>query len=191
MIERERLKGSAGHIAIKVNSMNDLGIMRALIAASRAGVKIEMFVRGICCLLPGIPGFTDNITVRSVVGRYLEHSRIFSFGDGEDLRIFVGSGDLLNRNTQRRVEVFVECTTEELRTDVLYILEMLRQDSERCWTMNSDGTYTRIPVVPGTSSQDRLYRYFGERIVEKLPEELPEEKTGWLHRLRDFFRGAK
>jgi polyphosphate kinase len=191
MIERERLKGSAGHIAIKVNSMNDLGIMRALIAASRAGVKIEMFVRGICCLLPGIPGFTDNITVRSVVGRYLEHSRIFSFGDGEDLRIFVGSGDLLNRNTQRRVEVFVECTTEELRTDVLYILEMLRQDSERCWTMNSDGTYTRIPVVPGTASQDRLYRYFGERIVEKLPEELPEEKTGWLHRLRDFFRGAK
>ena len=191
MIERERLKGSAGHIAIKVNSMNDLGIMRALIAASRAGVKIEMFVRGICCLLPGIPGFTDNITVRSVVGRYLEHSRIFSFGDGEDLRIFVGSGDLLNRNTQRRVEVFVECTTEELRTDVLYILEMLRQDSERCWTMNSDGTYTRIPVVPGTSSQDRLYRYFGERVVEKLPEELPEEKTGWLHRLRDFFRGAK
>ena len=191
MIERERLKGSVGHIAIKVNSMNDLGIMRALIAASRAGVKIEMFVRGICCLLPGIPGFTDNITVRSVVGRYLEHSRIFSFGDGEDLRIFVGSGDLLNRNTQRRVEVFVECTTEELRTDVLYILEMLRQDSERCWTMNSDGTYTRIPVVPGTSSQDRLYRYFGERIVEKLPEELPEEKTGWLRRLRDFFRGAK
>ena len=191
MIERERLKGSAGHIAIKVNSMNDLGIMRALIAASRAGVKIEMFVRGICCLLPGIPGFTDNITVRSVVGRYLEHSRIYSFGDGEDLRIFVGSGDLLNRNTQRRVEVFVECTTEELRTDVLYILEMLRQDSERCWTMNSDGTYTRIPVVPGTSSQDRLYRYFGERIVEKLPEELPEEKTGWLHRLRVFFRGAK
>ena len=191
MIERERLKGSAGRIAIKVNSMNDLEIMRALIAASRAGVRIEMFVRGICCLRPGIPGFTDNITVRSVVGRYLEHSRIFCFGDMEDLRVFVGSGDLLNRNTQRRVEVFVECTTEETRTDVLYILEMLRQDSERCWTMNSDGTYTRNPIVSGTSSQDRLYDYFGERVVEKLPEVPAEEKTGWLSRLRDFFRGAK
>ena len=163
----------------------------ALYEASAAGVKIDLIVRGICCLRPGIPGFTDNITVRSVVGRYLEHSRIFCFGDGDDLRIFVGSGDLLNRNTQRRVEVFVECTTDELRTDVLYILEMLRQDSERCWTMNSDGTYTRNPIVPGTSSQDRLYRYFGERIVEKLPEPPAGEKTGWLRRLRDFFRGAE
>ena len=191
MIERERQKGSAGRIAIKVNSMNDMGIMRALIAASQAGVKIELFVRGICCLCPGIPGYTDSITVRSVVGRYLEHSRIFAFGEMEDQRIFVGSGDLLNRNTQRRVEVFIECTTPELRTDVLYILEMLRQDRERCWTMLPDGTYSRNEIVPGTSSQDRLYEYFGKRIVEKLPEAQREEKPGWIQRLFGFLRGNK
>ena len=192
MIERERLKGSTGHIAIKVNSINDMGVMRALIAASQAGVRIELFVRGICCLRPGIPGYTDNITVKSVVGRYLEHSRIFAFGDQDDQRIFVGSGDLLNRNTQRRVEVFIECTSPELRTDVLYILEMLRQDSERCWTMQPDGTYERNPIVPGTSSQDRLYEYFGTRIVEKLPE-IPVKagKGGWLQRLLGFLRGGK
>lgn len=191
MIERERQKGSAGRIAIKVNSINDMGVMRALIAASQAGVQIELFVRGICCLRPGVPGYTDNITVRSVVGRYLEHSRIFAFGELEDQRIFVGSGDLLNRNTQRRVEVFVECITPELRTDVLYILEMLRQDRERCWTMLPDGTYDRGTIQPGTASQDRLYEYFGTRTIEKLPEIHTEEKSGLLHRFLRLFRGGK
>ena len=191
MIERERRKGSGGHIAIKVNSMNDLAVMRALIAASQAGVRVELFIRGICCLRPGIPGYTDNISVRSVVGRYLEHSRIFAFGDDDDRRIFVGSGDLLNRNTQRRVEAFIECTAPELRDDVLYILESLRRDQERCWIMQPDGAYTRIEVVPGTSSQDRLYQYFGERIVEQIPETPAEERTGLVKKILNFFRGGK
>ena len=191
MIERERQKGSDGRIAIKVNSMNDMSIMRALIAASQAGVRIELFVRGICCLRPGIPGFTENISVRSVVGRYLEHSRIFAFGELEDQRIFVGSGDLLNRNTQRRVEVFVECVDEDMRKDVLYVLEMLRQDQERCWTMLPDGTYDRSNIVPGTASQDRLYTYFGGRIIEKLPEAPVAAKAGWLKKLFGFLKGEK
>ena len=191
MIERERQKGSDGRIAIKVNSMNDMSIMRALIAASQAGVRIELFVRGICCLRPGIPGFTENISVRSVVGRYLEHSRIFAFGELEDQRIFVGSGDLLNRNTQRRVEVFVECVDEDMRKDVLYVLEMLRQDQERCWTMLPDGTYDRSNIVPGTASQDRLYTYFGGRTIEKLPEAPVAVKAGWLKKLFGFLKGEK
>ena len=130
-------------------------------------------MRGICCLKPGVEGYTDNITIHSVVGRHLEHSRIFAFGQGAEQRIFVGSGDLLNRNTQHRVEVFIECTTPEVRQDVLYILQMLREDRERSWTMRPDGTYRREEIVPGTSSQDRLYEYFGTRTVEALPAEQP------------------
>ena len=180
-IEAERQKGEAGRIAIKVNSMNDLAVMRALIAASQAGVKIELFIRGICCLRPGIPGFTDNVTVRSVVGRYLEHSRIFVFGSGEEQRIFVGSGDLLNRNTQRRVEAFIECVTPETRRDVLRIVDALREDREKNWTMQPDGTYLREELVPGTASHDILYDYFAGREIR--PEPAEEKKHGWLWRL--------
>ena len=181
LVEREIRKGSEGRITIKVNSMNDLTVMRALIRASQAGVRVELFIRGICCLLPGIEGYTDNISVSSVVGRYLEHSRIFVFGEGEERRIFVGSGDLLNRNTQRRVEAFIECGPD-IRGDVLEVLAAFREDREKSWIMRSDGTYEKTETVPGTASQDRLYRYFGERIVEPLPEE-GRKKRGWLWRL--------
>ena len=180
LIAAETEKGAAGRIAIKVNSMNDIGVMLALIRASRAGVRVELFIRGICCLRPGVPGYTENIAVRSVVGRYLEHSRIFAFGEGTEQRIFVGSGDLLNRNTRRRVEAFIECTAPETRTGVLAILDALRGDKEKSWTMQPDGTYLRGEIVPGTASHDTLYAYFGTQTVEPLP---PEKKHGWLWRL--------
>ena len=180
LIAAETEKGAAGRIAIKVNSMNDIGVMLALIRASRAGVRVELFIRGICCLRPGVPGYTENIAVRSVVGRYLEHSRIFAFGEGTEQRIFVGSGDLLNRNTRRRVEAFIECTAPETRTGVLAILDALRGDKEKSWMMQPDGTYLRGEIVPGTASHDTLYAYFGAQTVEPLP---PEKKHGWLWRL--------
>ncbi len=182
LLERETRKGTEGRVAVKVNSMNDVTVMRALIRASQAGARVELFIRGICCLLPGIPGYTDNITVRSVVGRYLEHSRIFVFGEGEDQRVFIGSGDLLNRNTQRRVEAFIECGRDETRTDVLRILDALREDREKSWTMRSDGTYEKGEPVPGTASQDRLYEYFSARTVSPLRNE-PVRKRSWLYRL--------
>ena len=190
-IRAESEKGPAGRIAIKVNSLNDLQVMRALINASRMGVKVELFVRGICCLRPGIPGFTENVTVRSVVGRHLEHSRIFAFGQGAEQRIFVGSGDLLNRNTQRRVEAFIELVTPDTRADVLAILDALRADQEQSWIMNADGTYTREGIVRGTSSQDRLYEYFAGRIVEKPAPQPPEVRSaehGWLWKLFHFWK---
>ena len=180
LIETETAKGEAGRIAIKVNSMNDIGVMTALIHASRAGVRTELFIRGICCLRPGVAGYTENITVRSVVGRYLEHSRIFAFGEGAEQRIFIGSGDLLNRNTRRRVEAFIECVTPETREGVLAILDALRADREKSWMMQPDGSYSRAETVPGTASHDTLYEYFGEKTVEPLP---PEKKHGWLWRL--------
>lgn len=180
LLEREIEKGEHGRVAIKVNSMNDIGVMTSLIRASRAGVRVELFIRGICCLRPGVPGYTENITVHSVVGRYLEHSRIFAFGEGAEQRIFVGSGDLLNRNTRRRVEAFIECTTAETREGVLAVLDALRTDQEKSWTMQPDGKYTRGDIVPGTASHDKLYEYFGGKTVEPLP---PEKPHGWLWRL--------
>ena len=182
LLERETEKGSAGHVAIKVNSMNDLGVMRAMIRASRAGVRVELFIRGICCLLPGIPGYTENITVKSVVGRYLEHSRIFVFGDGEDQAVYIGSGDLLNRNTQRRVEAFIACDKPETREPVLHVMDALRQDREKSWTMQPDGSYEKEETVNGTASQDLLFDYFGGRIVEPLPAEAAKKRS-WLWRL--------
>ncbi len=189
LIARETAKGPAGRIAIKVNSLNDMDVMRALIAASQAGVRVELFIRGICCLRPGVEGFTDNVTVRSVVGRYLEHSRIFAFGQGEDLRVFVGSGDLLNRNTRRRVEAFIECVTPETRNGALRVLDALRGDHERNWVMQPDGSYVWDRSEPGTASQDRLYTYFSEQTVGGGP--VPRESGGILAKLRRLFSEGK
>ena len=127
-LDREISKGTDGRVAIKCNAMNNPEIMEKLIECSQAGVQVELFIRGICCLRPGIPGKTDNITVRSVVGRWLEHSRVYCFGEGEDEKLFIGSGDLLNRNLERRVEAFVEIRTPDTREQIHEILNALREE---------------------------------------------------------------
>ena len=171
MLEREIAKGSAGRVAIKVNALNNLDIMEKLIECSQAGVKVELFIRGICCLRPGVPGQTENITVTSVVGRWLEHSRIYSFGEGEEQRLFIGSGDLLSRNLERRVEAFVEAVTPDTREQLNAVLDALRSDREKSRRMLPDGTYVRDEGGEGTSSQEALYRYFSARKVSAAQEE--------------------
>ena len=198
-LDREIAKGENGRVAIKVNSLNNQDMMEKLIECSQAGVKVELFVRGICSLRPGVPGLTENITVSSVVGRWLEHSRIYSFGEGEEQRLFIGSGDLLNRNLERRVEAFMEVVTPDTREQINRVLDALRQDKEKSSRMLPDGSYVRDEGGEGTSSQEALYRYFSTRKVSLKPEE-PEpappepdqtrEHTsfwqsarGWLHKL--------
>ena len=208
-LDREIEKGEAGHVAIKINAVNDPDVMEKLIACSQAGVKVELFVRGICCLRPGVPGQTENISVSSVVGRWLEHSRIYSFGDGEEQRLFIGSGDLLNRNLQRRVEAFIEVVTPETREQINTVLEALRRDREKSRRMLPDGSYVRDPGGEGTSSQEALYRYFSAYKVSleetpPAPDPSPapaaevtkaqtasapgESRASFLDRLREFFR---
>ena len=170
MLDQEIAKGVNGHVAIKVNSMNNVDVMEKLIECSQAGVRVELFIRGICSLRPGIPDMTENITVQSVVGRWLEHSRIYSFGEGEEQRIFVGSGDLLNRNLERRVEVFIEAVTPDTREQLNRVLDALRQDREKSRRMLPDGSYVRDPGGEGTSSQEALYRYFSTRRVSLSDE---------------------
>ena len=199
MLDREITKGENGRVAIKVNSLNNREVMDKLIECSQAGVRVELFIRGICSLRPGVPGYTDNITVVSVVGRWLEHSRIYSFGEGEDQRLFIGSGDLLNRNLERRVEAFMEAVTPDTREQLNEILDALRVDKEKGWQMQPDGTYVLEEGSEGTSSQEALYRYFSKRKVSLHPPQpevvrsagakdksVPENSGGlfgWLRRL--------
>ena len=178
-LDREIAKGSAGRVAIKVNSLNNREVMEKLIECSQAGVRVELFIRGICCLRPGVPGKTENISVHSVVGRWLEHSRIYSFGEGEDQRLFIGSGDLLNRNLERRVEAFIEVVTPDTREQINEVLTALRRDREKSRTMLADGRYVREPGGEGTSSQEALYAYFSARSVcPEGPVPLPEKESG-------------
>ena len=171
-LDREKAKGRDGRVAIKINALNNRDVMEKLIECSKAGVKIELFIRGICCLRPGIPGMTDNITVTSVVGRWLEHSRIYSFGEGEDQRMFIGSGDLLSRNLEHRVEAFIEVVTPDTRAQINEVLNALRSDREKSRRMLPDGTYVRDRGGEGTSSQEALYRYFSAWKVS-MAEEAP------------------
>ena len=205
-LDREIEKGENGHVAIKINAINDPDVMNKLIECSQAGVKVELFVRGICCLRPGVPGQTENISVTSVVGRWLEHSRIYSFGDGAEQRLFIGSGDLLNRNLQRRVEAFIEVVTPETREQINTVLDALRNDREKSRRMLPDGSYVRDPGGEGTSSQEALYRYFSTLKVSAASEEpepvrqapgaagtpaapkIETEPDGFLARLRKFFQ---
>jgi polyphosphate kinase 1 len=200
LLERERLKGSAGRVAIKVNSMNNPEVMEALIRCSQAGVRVELFIRGICCLRPGIPGQTENISIKSVVGRWLEHSRIYRFGEGAEERLFIGSGDLLTRNLDHRVEAFVEIRTPDTREQVNMVLECLRRDREKSRTMQPDGRYVRDEGGAGTSSQEALYQYFSRRQVTLEPpevektmlEEPPQARRESIwDRLRRGIRGGK
>ena len=174
MLDREIAKGENGRVAIKANALNNTDVMEKLIACSQAGVKVELFIRGICSLRPGVPGMTENITVTSVVGRWLEHSRIYSFGEGEEQRLFIGSGDMLNRNLERRVEAFMEAVTPDTREQLNRVLDALRSDREKSRRMLSDGSYVRDEGGEGTSSQEALYRYFS---VRKVSAREPEPET--------------
>ena len=175
LLDREIAKGSAGRVSIKVNSMNNRDVMEKLIECSQAGVRVELYIRGICCLRPGVPGCTDNITVRSVVGRWLEHSRIYKFGEGDDARMFIGSGDLLSRNLERRVEAFIEVVTPETREQIDEVLTALRNDKEKSRKMLPDGSYVREAGDEHSSSQEALYRYFSTRRVSPDDPPAPAE----------------
>ncbi|MBO5571872.1 MAG: polyphosphate kinase 1 [Ruminococcus sp.] len=136
--------GGKGYIGAKINSLNDMAIIEKLVEASQAGVKIELVIRGLCCLIAGVKGYTENITVRSIVGRFLEHSRIFIFGtDGPEQKIYIGSADFMSRNTIRRVEVAAPIEDEKLRKRIREMFRILMKDNVKARVMLSDGTYIR------------------------------------------------
>ena len=137
----DMIQGNEGYIGIKINSLTDKVIINKLVEASQAGVKIEMVVRGICCLIPEIKGYTENIKVISIVGRYLEHSRIYRFGTKEREKIYIASADFMTRNTVRRVEVAAPVLNEKLKERLDWMFETMMNDDEKGKRLTETGNY--------------------------------------------------
>lgn len=156
---RNAVAGGPAHIRIKVNSMVDEQIIDALYRASNAGVTVEIWVRGICSLKPGVPGMSENITVRSILGRYLEHSRIFAFEHAGDPQIYIGSADMMHRNLDRRVEALVSVVDAAHQRELLALFDAAMSPETSSWHLGSDGVWTRHALdadgAPLKDIQDR------------------------------------
>jgi polyphosphate kinase len=159
LIANEQRHGASGRITIKVNGIDDADMIDALYEASQAGVRIDLIVRSICCLRPGVAGLSENIHVRSIVGRYLEHSRIFYFANGKGAgkpSYLIGSADLRSRNLDRRVEALVPVDDRSLQMRLHEVLDVNLADDELAWELLSDGSWRRVPSQHGVNTHREL-----------------------------------
>ena len=143
-MDREIAKGEDGYILAKMNSLTDKVIIDKLREASCAGVKVELIIRGICCILPGVPGKTENISVISIVGRFLEHSRVYSFGKGKDRLTYISSADLMTRNVDKRIEIAAPVLDKKIEERILKILRIMLSDNIKARKLCPDGKYRRV-----------------------------------------------
>jgi polyphosphate kinase len=156
MIEDEAARPD-GHVTLKMNSLVDPGMIEALYSASQAGCRIDLIVRGVCCLVPGVPGMSETITVRSIVGRYLEHSRVFRFGArGRRRRYYLGSADLMPRNLDRRVEALTPVDDPDLQFRLDEILDVAMADDQLAWELDADGVWSRVAPSTGVDAHQTL-----------------------------------
>lgn len=153
MMDEEIRKGKDGRIVMKMNSVTDVDFIRKVSEASCAGVRVDLIVRGICCILPGVSEYTENVRVMSVVGRYLEHPRIFSFGTGKEQKIYIGSADMMTRNTEKRVEVACPVLDEQIRRQINHDLKVMLSDNVKARVMQKDGTYTKRKIKDESSGK--------------------------------------
>ena len=166
-------------ILLKMNSLTDKDLIDKLIEASRAGVKIKMLIRGICCLRPGIPGETENIDVTSIVGRFLEHSRIYVFGGGSAKKVYISSADFMTRNTEQRVEAAVPILQRDLKNRLVKQLRLQLSDTVKARTLTPSGKYVRRKPKngqPPLDSQLALFREAYDRLALPVPEPKPPRK---------------
>ena len=166
-------RGEESYIGIKINSLTDKLLIDKMIEASQAGVKVDLIVRGICCLKPGVKGFTENITVISIVGRFLEHSRIYRFGRGENAKVYIASADFMTRNTVRRVEVAVPILDEEIKKRICNMFDLMMKDDEKGKILDSAGHYLDRGEMSTEkiNSQELFYQQAYDCRVEETGEE--------------------
>ena len=161
LIRNEAARGPEGRIIMKMNSLADPEMVEALYEASQAGVEVDLIVRAICCLRPGVPDMSDTIRVRSLIGRYLEHSRIYYFANGEDVGVpayYIGSADLMPRNLNRRIEALVAVVNPGLRQRLDQVLEFNLKDDELAWDLMADGSWQRVPSTTGFEAHTAFER---------------------------------
>lgn len=184
LMDEEIKKGSGGRIVMKMNSLTDVDFIEKVSEASRAGVKTDLIVRGICCILPGVPGYTENVRVISIVGRYLEHPRIFSFGTGTDQRIYIGSADMMTRNTEKRVEVACPVLDEDIRRQINHILKVMLTDNVKARVLKEDGSYEKKEQTePLIDSQ----AVFMQEALHARRQE-PKASVTFLEKFKKIFR---
>lgn len=189
LMDEQIAKGKDGYILLKFNSLTDIDVIAKLREASCAGVTVEMIVRGICCLLPGVPGHTENITVTSIVGRFLEHSRIYVFGRGDEEKMYISSADLMTRNTERRVEIACPINDPAVRTRLHDILYAMQHDTVKARVLQPDGTYCKKPAVQDPiCAQDLLMQQAIENARKQAAQPAPH--PGFLEKIRKWFSGS-
>jgi polyphosphate kinase len=190
--------GASASIQVKVNGLHDELIIEELYRASRAGAQIDVVTRGICGLRPGVKGMSENVHVRSVLGRFLEHSRFFVFQSGDESRYFLGSADLLPRNLDHRIEVVAPVEAQSLRAELDTIFDALLADNAQAWELRPDGSWSRVKPPKGksrTSAQEKLMRRARSRMrrperagaesaVDDEPADRPESAAGAARNVR-------
>lgn len=184
LMDEEIKKGTNGRIIMKMNSVTDVDFIQKVSKASNAGVKVDLIVRGICCILPGVKGYTENLRVTSIVGRYLEHPRIFLFGTGADQKIYIGSADMMTRNTEKRVEVACPVYDETIRKQLTHMLKIMLADNVKARELKSDGKY--YMKEKGTSKVNSQEYFMREAITVRHPE--GRTKQSFVDKIRKIFR---
>ena len=185
LMDEEIQKGEQGRIVMKMNSVTDMDFIRKVAEASRAGVKVDLIVRGICCILPGIAQETENLTVTSIVGRYLEHPRVFVFGTGAEQKVYIGSADMMTRNTEKRVEVACPILNEEIKKRLVRNLHVMLADNVKARVMTSDGTYRKKKVEGKAINSQEIF--MKEALMAKRVEKKPQKQT-FLQKMRRLFQ---
>ncbi len=176
LIDEEIAKGEKGRIIMKMNSVTDIDFIEKIAEASQAGVKIDLIVRGICCILPSVPKMTENLSVTSIVGRYLEHARIFSFGTGSEQKIYIGSADMMTRNTEKRVEVACPIYDSAVKSRLNHMLYIMLADNTKARKMQSDGSY--VPKEK-KGSDITAQEVFMKEAMESVPVKTTEKFSIW------------
>ena len=190
-IDREIAKRGEGRIFIKMNAITDIDLIEKLKQASCAGVRVRMIVRGICCILPDIPEKTENIEVISIVGRFLEHSRVYCFGQGHDERMYIASADFMTRNTEKRVEVACPIYDQAVREKIHYLMDTCWADNVKARALQRDGSYRTRPIHETPIDSQQMLMAKALEPDDQTVDLEPDKKHGFMDWLTGLFHGHK